>query len=150
MNNAISSSDVFVTFYPSNISYIFLNEYNFGIITFKSKNKSNINNLVNFNKETEQIKNGFIFNRPKLEFYDLKYIKNKNKKNSLNLYFINIHKIFVFSCFKEMKKIGSSCLKLGLQCFTTLPQTFFAFDNILITGEYKIKYFDSVIVGVIK
>lgn len=38
-----------------------------------------------------------------------------------------------------MTKIGSSCLKLGLQCFTTLPQTFFEFDNILITGKLKIK-----------
>lgn len=47
--------------------------------------------------------------------------------------------IFVLSCFKEMIQSGTSCLKLGLQCFTTLPQTFFAFDNILITGKHKVK-----------
>jgi len=40
-----------------------------------------------------------------------------------------------------MNKIGSLCLKPGLQCYTTLPQTFFAFDNLLITGNYKLKYY---------
>lgn len=39
-----------------------------------------------------------------------------------------------------MNKDGSLCLKLGLKCFTTLPQSFFAFDNLLITGKYKILF----------
>lgn len=30
---------------------------------------------------------------------------------------------------------GSLCLKLGLQCHTTLFQNFFEFDNLLITGN---------------
>lgn len=46
--------------------------------------------------------------------------------------------IFIFlRCFKEMTKTGSLCLKLGLQCYTNLPQKYFAFDNLLITGKYK-------------
>jgi len=40
-----------------------------------------------------------------------------------------------------MNYAGSLCLKPGLQCYTTLPQTFFAFDNLLITGKYKLKYY---------
>uniref|UniRef100_A0A2S2RAG7 Peroxisome biogenesis factor 1 n=3 Tax=Sipha flava TaxID=143950 RepID=A0A2S2RAG7_9HEMI len=34
-----------------------------------------------------------------------------------------------------MIKTGSLCLKVGLQCFTNLPETYFAFDNLLITGS---------------
>jgi hypothetical protein len=39
-----------------------------------------------------------------------------------------------------MIKTGSLCLKVGLQCFTNLPETYFAFDNLLITGKYRTNY----------
>lgn len=55
----------------------------------------------------------------------------------MRFYILLYVKIFISSCYKEMTKMGSSCLKLGLQCFTTIPQTFFAFDNVLITGEFE-------------
>ncbi|XP_060847155.1 peroxisomal ATPase PEX1 [Rhopalosiphum padi] len=110
--NKISAIDVFVTFSPSNIPFVFLNEFNFGMLSFTSKTDKNYhNNHVNSIKNTDlkQITESILSNISKLEHYELK-------------------------CFKEMNKTGSLCLKPGLQCYTTLPQTFFAFDNLLITG----------------
>ncbi|XP_025196709.1 peroxisome biogenesis factor 1 [Melanaphis sacchari] len=110
--NKISAIDVLVTFSPSNIPFVFLNEFNFGILSFTSKTDKNYdNNHVNSIKNTNLQKTTEILlsNISKPEYYELK-------------------------CFKEMNKAVSLCLKPGLQCYTALPQTFFAFDNLLITG----------------
>ncbi|XP_027844705.2 peroxisome biogenesis factor 1 [Aphis gossypii] len=110
--NKLSAIDVLLTFSPSNIPFIFLNEFNYGMFSLTCKTNNNYrNNHVDSIKDTDlnQITERLLSNIPKTEHYELK-------------------------CFKEMNKIGSLCLKPGLQCYTTLPQTFFAFDNLLITG----------------
>ncbi|XP_060858422.1 peroxisomal ATPase PEX1 isoform X1 [Metopolophium dirhodum] len=111
--NKISAIDVLVTFSPSNIPFVLLNEFNFGMISFTSTTDKNYrNNHVNSIKTTDPklISEILISNISKLEHYDLK-------------------------CFNQMNYAGSLCLKPGLQCYTNLPQTFFAFDNLLITGS---------------
>ncbi|XP_015379787.1 PREDICTED: peroxisome biogenesis factor 1 isoform X2 [Diuraphis noxia] len=111
--NKISAIDVLVTFSPSHIPFVLLNEFNFGMITFTSKTDKNYHsNHVNSIKITDPkpILESLLSNIPKPEHYDLK-------------------------CFKQMNHTGSLCLKSGLQCYTTLSHTFFAFDNLLITGS---------------
>lgn len=73
VHKKMSLLDVLVTFSPSNIPYIFLNEYNFGIPTFTSKTDNKINNYMesNENIELNQMDN---YNQSNLEYYDLKYV----------------------------------------------------------------------------
>lgn len=71
----MSLIDVLVTFSPSNIPYIFLNEYNFGIPTFTSKIDNKISNFMESNENIER-KQMDKCNLSKLEHYDLKYVTN--------------------------------------------------------------------------
>jgi len=75
--NKISAIDVFVTFSPSNIPFVFLNEFNFGMLSFTSKTDKNYhNNHVNSIKNTDlkQITESILSNISKLEHYELKYV----------------------------------------------------------------------------
>lgn len=70
--NKILPLYVLVTFSPPNIPYIFLNEYNFGLLKFISRTKQkSVNNYANFNDrlELEQYKD-----TSELKYYDLKYV----------------------------------------------------------------------------
>lgn len=71
--NQISTSEVLVKYSPSNISYIFLNAYNFGMLSFKITDE---NYAIDYNmcskKETEQIKENSIPNISKLDYTHLK------------------------------------------------------------------------------
>lgn len=71
--NQISTSEVLVKYSPSNVSYIFLNAYNFGLLSFKSTDE---NGSVDYHmcskKENEQIKEYSTFNMSKLDFNHLK------------------------------------------------------------------------------
>lgn len=74
--NKILTMDVIVTFSQSNIPYIFLNEYNFGIIKFTNKieNKSFdiLQNLIEKINKTQPIES-LTFDGSILEKYDSKY-----------------------------------------------------------------------------
>jgi len=75
--NKISAIDVLVTFSPSNIPYVLLNEFNFGMISFTSNTEKNYrNNHVNSIKITDPkpISERLLSNISKPEHYDLKYV----------------------------------------------------------------------------
>jgi len=75
--NKISAIDVLVTFSPSNIPFVLLNEFNFGMISFTSTtDKTYRNNHVNSIKTTDPklISEILISNISKPEHYDLKYV----------------------------------------------------------------------------
>lgn len=79
--NKISAIDVLVTFSPSNIPYVLLNEFNFGMITFTSKTDKNYrNNRVNSIKITDPkpISESLLSNISKPEHYDLKYVSKSS------------------------------------------------------------------------
>lgn len=79
--NKISAIDVLVTFSPSNIPYVLLNEFNFGMVTFTSKTDNNYrNNNVNSIKITDPkpISESLLSNISKPEHYDLKYVSNSS------------------------------------------------------------------------
>lgn len=91
VHNKISAIDVLVTFSPSNIPYVFLNEFNFGMISFTSKiDKNYCNNLVNSTKNTELklTTERLLSNISKPEYYDLKYV-SKIKYFIFNVILIN-------------------------------------------------------------
>lgn len=67
--NKLTALDVLVTFSPSNIPFIFLNEYNFKMLTFKCKTE---NCSIKINEQ--QIEESFTCNTSNLEYYDLKYV----------------------------------------------------------------------------
>jgi len=84
--NKISTIDVLVTFSPSNIPFVLLNEFNFGMITFTSKTDKNYhNNHVNFIKITDPkpLSESLLSNISKPEHYDLKYV-SKIKYSNFN------------------------------------------------------------------
>jgi len=88
--NKISAIDVLVTFSPSNIPFVLLNEFNFGMISFTSTiDKNYHNNLVNSIKNTDPklISEILISNISKSEHYDLKYV-TKIKYTHFNYYII--------------------------------------------------------------
>lgn len=71
--NKIFSIEVVVSFSETNVPYVFLNAYNFGLLNFVCRPANNICiNNVNSNEEAEikQIDQ----NNTKLEYYDLKYV----------------------------------------------------------------------------
>lgn len=72
--NQISTSEVLVKYLPSNVPYIFLNEYNFGMLSFKNTDENISINYLSSRKETEQVIDYSISNMPKLEYNHLKYI----------------------------------------------------------------------------
>lgn len=75
--NKISAIDVLVTFSPSNIPFVLLNEFNFGMISFTSKIDRNYrNNHVNSIKiiDPKLISERILSNISKPEQYDLKYV----------------------------------------------------------------------------
>lgn len=75
--NKISAIDVLVTFSPSNIPFVLLNEFNFGMISFTSKTDKNYrNNHVKSIKNTDPklISERLLSNISKPEHYDLKYV----------------------------------------------------------------------------
>jgi len=85
--NKISAIDVLVTFSPSNIPYVFLNEFNFGMLSFTSKtDKNNLNNHTNSIKNTELklITEHLLTNISKPERYDLKYVSKFNFIHLIN------------------------------------------------------------------
>ncbi|VVC44744.1 ATPase, AAA-type, core,ATPase, AAA-type, conserved site,Peroxisome biogenesis factor 1, N-terminal [Cinara cedri] len=113
--NTIMTIDVMVTFFPSNIPYIYLNEYNIGMLKFTIKTKDMPNIVPNHGVANDKTAtNQFIDHSISITFRSEEYYDIK--------------------CFKDMKETGSLCLKLGLNCYNTLPQTFMAYDNLLITG----------------
>lgn len=77
--NKILSVDVMVSFSPSNIPYIFLNEYNTGMLKFTVEIKEATNIVPNHKSSNEktkinQIKDSSIPNTCRSEYYDLKYV----------------------------------------------------------------------------
>lgn len=88
--NKISAIDVLVTFSPSNIPFVLLNEFNFGMISFTSTDKNHRNNHVNSIKTTDPklISEILMSNISKPEHYDLKYVtKSSILKLILLLYY---------------------------------------------------------------
>ncbi|XP_050439980.1 uncharacterized protein LOC126845364 [Adelges cooleyi] len=110
VGNKIHYLDLIVSFSPSSLPYVFVNEYNFKLLKF-----SCTNNCVEDNPTDEQVIQGpntesdIITFSPSQEFYNSK-------------------------CFDEMTTTGSLCLELGLKCHVNLRQSFFFADNLLITG----------------
>lgn len=75
--NKILSSNVLVTFSPSNIPCLYLNEFNFGILKFVRKTEvEDVDNQVNSNEKIKATfnKENLIPNLSKLEYFDLKYV----------------------------------------------------------------------------
>jgi len=75
--NKISAINVLVTFSPSNIPFVLLNEFNFGMISFTSKtDRNHRNNHVNSIKtiDPKLISERILSNISKPEHYDLKYV----------------------------------------------------------------------------
>lgn len=71
--NQISTSEVLVKYSPSNVSHIFLNAYNFGMLSFISTDENcSIDNHLCSKNENEQIKNYSTFNTCKLDYNHLK------------------------------------------------------------------------------
>lgn len=68
--NKISSIDVLLSFYPSNIPFVYLNDYNFGMITFISKTQSS---PLDTNNETELTHNSML-DMSKSEYLNLQYV----------------------------------------------------------------------------
>lgn len=62
-----------MTFSPPNVDYVFLNEFNIEMLTFASKTE---NMAFNNDVKTEQIKEGLISDKARMEMYDLKYVSN--------------------------------------------------------------------------
>lgn len=96
--NKISAIDVLVTFSPSNIPFVLLNEFNFGMISFTSKTDINYrNNQVNSFKNTDpkRILESLISNISKPEHYDLKYV-TKLKYTHVNYYIIFNFSAYIF------------------------------------------------------
>lgn len=77
--NKLSAIDVLLTFSPSNIPFIFLNEFNYGMFSLTCKANNNYrNNHVNSIKSTDQITERLLSNIPKTEHYELKYVSKIN------------------------------------------------------------------------
>jgi len=96
--NKISAIDVLVTFSPSNIPFVLLNEFNFGMISFTSKTEKNYrNNQVNSikNIDPKLILESLISNISKPEHYDLKYVTKLNYTH-LNYYIIFNFNTYIF------------------------------------------------------
>lgn len=68
--NKLSALDVLVTFSPSNIPYVFLNEYNFGMLTFTYKTENSSIKINELQKSEESV----VCNTSNLEYFDLKYV----------------------------------------------------------------------------
>lgn len=77
--NTVMLVDALVSFSPSNIPYIFLNEYNIGMLKFTVEINDMPNIIVNHvdsneNIELNQINDCSLTNSFKSEYYDLKYV----------------------------------------------------------------------------
>jgi len=82
MYNKILTMDIIITFSQSNIPYVFLNEYNFGMLSFIIKNEyqiiesSNLNQVKSDEKTETKLIEENTYSTSKLEYYDLKYDYN--------------------------------------------------------------------------
>ncbi|XP_050529647.1 peroxisome biogenesis factor 1 isoform X2 [Daktulosphaira vitifoliae] len=107
-NNAIPPIEIILSFSPKRIPYLFINEYNFGMLTF---NYNYIDDDFSVKLKTEDNQSQVIENNFSLkqDFFDLK-------------------------CFDEIKLSGLLCLELGLKCQDNLSCSLFSADNLLIIG----------------
>jgi len=81
MYNKLSAINVLLTFSSSNIPYVFLNEFNYGMFSLACKtNNNNHNNHVNSIKNTDlnQITERLLSNILETEHYELKYVSKIN------------------------------------------------------------------------
>lgn len=78
--NKLSAINVLLTFSPSNIPFIFLNEFNYGMFSWTCKTNNYHNNHVNSikNSDLNQITERLLSNIPKTEHYELKYVSKIN------------------------------------------------------------------------
>lgn len=73
--NKITALNVLVTFNPSNIPYLYLNEYNFGMLTFESKTEYKyIDNQIDYDQKTKSkdTKESCVPNLSQIEYFNLK------------------------------------------------------------------------------
>lgn len=81
----VSISKVLVKYSPSNVYHIFLNAYNFGMLSFKSTDeKCSVDYDLLSKDEDEENQGYFTSHMPNLELNHLKYIFEKNSVNLLS------------------------------------------------------------------
>lgn len=106
--NKLSEIDVLLTFSPSNIPFIFLNEFNYGMFSLTCKtNNNHRNNHMNSIKNTDlnQITERLLSNIPKTEHYELKYVSKINSTHQNYNIIIN-YCVYIFLLLNNLNLIN--------------------------------------------